>query len=287
MNGRSSAEGLLLIDKPSGMTSHDAIDAVRQALSTKRVGHAGTLDPMATGLLLVGVGRATRLLRFLGALPKTYEGTICLGVETNTLDAAGEVTRVAPVAVGEPDVRNAAASLVGELTQQPPAFSAVKVGGIRLYEAAREGRELRVEPRRIRVDSFDIERFDGRDADFHLTCGSGTYVRVLAADIGAALGCGAHLSRLRRTRIGSFDVRDASSPESPGAPQSLERAVAHLPAIKVGPDESVAAGHGRPLGPAGFIGPYGVFAPDGHLVGIYEDDGAKARPRVIIAPAGP
>src|SRR5512132_1845640 len=137
-----AAEGPLLVDKPSGMTSHDAVDVVRRSLGTRKVGHAGTLDPMATGLLVLGVGRATRLLRFLGGLPKTYEGTLRLGVETTTLDADGEVVRETEVDVTEAQVTGAMRSLVGESLQRPPAYSAIKVGGRKLYEAAREGERL-------------------------------------------------------------------------------------------------------------------------------------------------
>ncbi|MGH2641123.1 MAG: tRNA pseudouridine(55) synthase TruB, partial [Actinomycetota bacterium] len=148
-------EGLLLVDKPAGVTSHDVVDTVRRTLATRKVGHAGTLDPMATGLLLVGVGRATRLLRFLGGLAKTYEGTLRLGVETDTLDADGEVVRQSAVDVTKEQVAEAMNALVGESLQRPPAYSAVKVGGRKLYEAAREGERLEAEPRPIRVDSFD------------------------------------------------------------------------------------------------------------------------------------
>jgi len=276
-------EGLVLVDKPSGITSHDAVDAVRRALGTRKVGHAGTLDPMATGLLLIGVGRATRLLRFLGSLPKTYEGTARLGVETTTLDADGEVLAERPVTAGEEDVRGAMARLVGESTQRPPAFSAVKVGGRKLYEAARRGERLEAAPRPIRVDAFDLLGLVGRDAEFRVTCSGGTYVRVLVADAGSMLGCGAHLVRLRRTAIGPFRVEHAAPPDAPGEPLPMERAVAHLPRIDLEPDEARAASHGSVLAPAGIDGPYGVFGPNGRLIGVYRDDGPKARPEVILA----
>jgi tRNA pseudouridine55 synthase len=279
-----SAEGLLLVDKPAGITSHDAIDAVRRALGTRKVGHAGTLDPMATGLLLVGVGRATRLLRFLGDLDKEYEGTGRLGEETDTLDADGTVTRTAPVDVSEQDVRDAARALVGEIEQRPPAFSAVKVGGRRLYAAARRGEEVEAAPRRVQVDAFDVLGFDGRDFDFRVTCSSGTYVRSLVAEVGVRLGCGAHLARLVRTRIGPFREEDAQPPDRPGNPLPSERAVAHLPRLDVDEEEAVAAGHGRPLGPAGIDGPYAVFGPGGSLIGVWRDEGARARPEVVLAP---
>ena len=177
-------EGLLLVDKPGGMTSHDVVDVVRRALGTRKVGHAGTLDPMATGLLVLGVGRATRLLRFLGDLPKTYEGSARLGVETTTLDADGETTAERPVSSTEDDVRSAMAALIGESLQTPPAYSAVKVGGRKLYEAARKGEALEAAPRPIRVDAFELTSFRAPDIDFLVTCSGGTYVRVLLADVG-------------------------------------------------------------------------------------------------------
>jgi tRNA pseudouridine55 synthase len=277
-------EGLLLVDKPGGMTSHDVVDVVRRRLGTKKVGHAGTLDPMATGLLLVGVGRATRLLRFLSDLPKTYEGTMRLGVETTTLDAEGEIVREAEVTAARSDVEQAMRALEGESMQRPPAYSAVKVGGRKLYEAARAGEQLEAEPRSIRVDAFDLLGFDSPDATFRVACSTGTYVRVLAADVGAALSCGAHLTSLRRTAIGPFRASDASPPEGPGDPLPAEDAVRHLPRLDLEAEEAVAASHGRPLGPAGLAGPYGVFDPVGRLIGVYEDDGPKARPQVVLAP---
>ena len=280
----TAREGLLLVDKPRGVTSHDVVDVVRRSLGTRKVGHAGTLDPMATGLLLIGVGRATRLLRFLGALLKTYEGTMRLGVETTTLDADGDVVREKEVDVTEADVRGAMRALVGESLQRPPAYSAVKVGGTKLYEAAREGVRLEAEPRPVRVDAFDLLSYEAPDAKFRVTCSGGTYVRVLAADVGTALGCGAHLAALRRTAIGRYAVDDAVAPDAVGEPLPLEAAVGHLPRLDLEADEAEAASHGRPLGPAGLTGPYGVFGPDGHLIGVYEDDGPRARPQVILAP---
>ncbi|HET9722801.1 MAG TPA: tRNA pseudouridine(55) synthase TruB [Actinomycetota bacterium] len=282
---RTGPEGLLLVDKPQGVTSHDVVDAVRRALGTRKVGHAGTLDPMATGLLLVGVGRATRLLRFLGDLPKTYEGTGVLGVETTTLDSAGEVTHTSPVSVTREQLEAAATALVGESLQRPPAFSAVKVGGRKLYEAARRGETLEAAPRPIRVDAFRIVDLDGPTFGFVVMCSGGTYVRVLVADLGTALGCGAHLSRLRRTAIGPFRVAHAAPPRDPGAPMPLERAVAHLPRVVLEePDEARAAANGSILAPAGIDGPYAVHAPDGRLIGIWRDVGAKAKPQMVLAP---
>jgi tRNA pseudouridine55 synthase len=282
-------EGLLLVDKPGGITSHDAIDRVRRALGTRKVGHAGTLDPMATGLLVIGVGRATRLLRFLGDLDKTYEGAARLGVETDTLDADGQVvrTREVPASLAPAGIRAAMAGLEGESMQRPPAYSAVKVGGRKLVDAARAGESLEAAARPIRVRGFELVRAAGADLEFRVTCSSGTYVRVLLSDVGEALGCGAHLTRLRRTSIGPFDVADATGPDDPGDPLPIERAVAHLPRLELEPEEAVAAGHGRVLGPLGIAGPYGVFSQEGTLIGVYEDDGGMARPQVILAGSVP
>lgn len=277
-------DGVLLIDKPGGITSHDAVAAVRRALRTRKVGHAGTLDPMATGLLVIGVGRATRLLRFLGDLPKVYEGTMRLGVETTTLDAEGAVRREASVDADDRAIAAAMAAKLGASAQRPPAFSAVKVGGRKLYEAARKGEVLEAPARIVRVDRFVMTGRDGADVSFACTVSGGTYVRVLAADVGAALDCGAHLTALRRTAIGPFTVVPATTPEEPGEPLPLERAVAHLPRFDLEHEEAIAAGHGRILAPAAIAGPYGVYDPDGRLIGVYRDDGPKARPLVILAP---
>jgi tRNA pseudouridine55 synthase len=276
-------EGLLLIDKPQGITSHDAVARVRRALGTRKVGHAGTLDPMATGLLVIGVGRATRLLRYLGELPKTYEGTLLLGVETTTLDADGEVVREATVDASDAAVAGAMTAKLGASEQRPPAYSAVKVGGRKLYEAARKGEALEAPPRAIRVDRFDLVTRRGAEVDFVATVSGGTYVRVLAADVGAAVGCGAHLSRLRRTAIGPFEVADATPPEEPGDPLPVEAAVQHLPKLVVETHEAAAARNGSVLAPAGIGGPYGVYDPDGRLLGIWRDVGAKARPEMVLA----
>ena len=277
-------DGLVLVDKRQGITSHDVVDEVRRRLRTRKVGHAGTLDPMATGLLLVGVGRATRLLRYFGDLPKTYEGQGRLGVQTDTLDADGTVVRTAEVVVGREELERAVAGLVGGSMQVPPAYSAVKVGGRKLYEAARAGEVLEAPPRPIRVDAFDVRRFEPPAFDFVVTCSGGTYVRMLVADVGAALGCGAHLTRLRRTAIGPFTVDDAFGDDVAGISVPLGGSLRHLPRVELSAAEAAAAAHGRILGPAGLEGPYGVYAPQGRLVGVYRDDGAKARPEVILAP---
>jgi tRNA pseudouridine55 synthase len=277
--------GLVLVDKPAGITSHDAVARVRRALGTKKVGHGGTLDPMATGLLVVGVGRATRLLRFLAEFPKLYEGTGVLGVETTTLDADGEVVREAPVEVSEAQLREAIARFTGDIEQRPPAYSAVKVAGEKLYRSARAGREVEAPLRRVHVYAFSLRRFDPPRFDFRVRCSGGTYVRSLVADVGSGLGCGAHLAALRRTAIGAFRVEDAGRPDEPGPLLPVEAAVSHLSAVTLHPEEAKVAVHGCCLGPAGIVGPYRAVAPDGRLIGIYRDEGAKAVPEVILAPA--
>ena len=278
--------GLVPVDKPGGITSHDVVDRVRRALGTRKVGHAGTLDPMATGLLLVGVGRATRLLRFLSDLDKTYEGTGRLGIETTTLDGEGEVVREAPVAVEEGALRAAMDGFTGELDQVPPAYSAVQVGGRRLYQAARKGEKLEAPPRHVRVASFELVDVQGERFRFRVVCSSGTYVRSLVAGVGTALGCGAHLAQLRRTEIGPFRVGDAVAPErAADGMLPVEAAVGHLRSITLHPEEARVAATGCCLGPAGLSGPYRALAPDGRLIGIYRDEGPKAVPEVILAPA--
>jgi tRNA pseudouridine55 synthase len=284
----TAGDGLLLIDKPKGITSHDAVAQVRRALGVRKVGHAGTLDPAATGLLVMGVGRGTRLLRFLGELPKLYEGTATLGVETSTLDGEGEVVREAPVEasrVTETDLRQVIDRFLGDIEQIPPAYSAVKVGGEPLYRAARRREVVQAPPRRVHVYAFNLRRFDPPSFDFRVRCSGGTYVRSLVADVGALLGCGAHLSTLRRTAIGPFRVDEASPPDTPGSLRPLEAAVAHLASVTLHPEEAKVAVHGSCLGPAGIVGPYRALAPDGRLIGIYRDDGPQAVPEVILVPA--
>jgi tRNA pseudouridine55 synthase len=281
----SPPEGLVVVYKPRGITSHDVVDGVRRILGTKKVGHAGTLDPMAQGVLVLGVGRATRLLRYLSGLDKEYEGTGVLGVETDTLDADGEVVRTAPVDVRRDALEKAMSSFVGEIDQVPPAYSAVKVGGERMYKAARRGEAVEAEPRHVRVDAFELSRYDSPEFDFVVRCSSGTYVRSLVADVGTAVGPGAHLSRLVRTRVGPFGLDRAVMLNRLRQPRPIEEAVAHLPSLRLEhPDEARAASNGTCLAPVDIEGPYALFAPDGRLIGIWRDTGAKSCPEMVLAP---
>ena len=200
-------EGVLLVDKPIGMTSHDVVYRLRRKLQIQRVGHAGTLDPLATGLLIMLVGKATKISQYLMSVDKVYEGEITLGVKTNSQDAEGEVMETRPVPeLTEEQLRAAMKGFLGDQYQTPPMFSAVKIGGVPLYKKAREGEEVEREPRFIRVAAFDLLSFATPKLAFRLACTKGTYVRTVANDLGDKLGCGAHLSALRRTGSGKFDI---------------------------------------------------------------------------------
>ena len=203
-------EGVLLVDKPTGFTSHDVVARLRRKLAMKRIGHAGTLDPMATGLLIMLIGKATRISQYLTNLDKEYEGTIELGKITNSQDADGEVMETRPVPpLMEAEVRAAMLTFLGDQYQTPPMFSAIKVGGVPLYKMARKGEEIVREPRFIRVSAYDLLRFAPPLLDFRMRCSKGTYVRTLAHDLGQKLGCGAHLSALRRTATDRFRIEAA------------------------------------------------------------------------------
>lgn len=206
-----SRGALLLVDKPAGMTSHDVVERARRATGVAKIGHTGTLDPMATGLLVLCCGRAARLQGFLTGLPKRYEGTIALGRATTTYDAEGETTfeHAAPVAVDPAAIEAAAAAFRGEFLQSPPPYSAKKVGGRKFYEMARQGEAVPPAPKTVTVTEFALRPGEDRQLVFTLACSSGTYVRSIAHELGERLGVGAHLSSLRRTRIGGFDLADA------------------------------------------------------------------------------
>lgn len=206
--------GFLVVDKPAGWTSHDVVDAARGWLGTQRVGHLGTLDPQATGVLPLAVRDATKLVPFVPGDPKLYRGTIRLGVETDTLDGDGmEVARHAGALPDEPALQTVLATFLGEHEQVPPMYSAVKQGGVPLYRLARRGEEVERAPRKVRIDSFRLLSYRPPEVDVEVQCSPGTYVRVLAAEVGARLGCGGHLQSLRRLRSGPFDHAQATPPE--------------------------------------------------------------------------
>jgi tRNA pseudouridine55 synthase len=286
--------GLLVIDKPSGPTSHDVVGAVRRMLGLRRVGHAGTLDPAATGVLLVGVGRATRLLRFLQGTDKDYEGTFVLGTTTSTLDAGGEVTGTYDMGgVTAKQVLASATSLTGDLDQVPPMVSAVHHEGRRLHELAREGKEVERQARRVHVDRFSV----ARDADgawsFAVTCSAGTFVRSLIDELGARLGGGAHVVTLRRTRVGRFALRDAVALEgldaagARGALRSPLEMVAHLATCVLPAERAWAFCNGQGVRVEAFDGGGEVAVVcDGVLLGVGTVTDGVVRADVVVAAQG-
>ncbi|MFZ4810380.1 MAG: tRNA pseudouridine(55) synthase TruB [Ilumatobacteraceae bacterium] len=280
----ATIHGLVVVDKPAGVTSHDVVSMLRRRLHERRVGHAGTLDPDATGVLLVGVGNATRLLRFLTALGKTYTAEVVLGVETTTLDASGEVTARYEMSVTPEQVQAVVdAHLVGPIMQVPPMVSALKVDGRRLHELAREGIEVEREPRPVTIHAFTTEPTDDPLVyRIEVTCSSGTYVRTLAADLGHLLGGGAHLRNLRRTACGTFSVDDAEPPDVAEL-LTMAQAMRDYAAVTISDDDVALVRNGRSLPAWDGDGPWSVLDGEGELVAMYERAGPTiAKPAVVI-----
>jgi tRNA pseudouridine55 synthase len=288
--------GLVLVDKPAGRTSHDVVGRVRRLAGTRRVGHAGTLDPMATGVLVLGVDRATKLLGHLALSDKAYQATIRLGRSTVTDDAEGEpLATASAAAVTEEAVRAGLAGLAGEVDQVPSAVSAIKVDGQRAYARVRAGEQPALAPRRVTISRLELTGLrrpdpDLLDCDVSVACSSGTYVRAVARDLGAGLGVGGHLTVLRRTRVGSFEL---------AACRTLDALAGLADPVTVSLDEAVASGfarrdvdaaqarvlaHGGRLAPAGIAGTYGVFGPDGAVVALMRERDGAARPVVVLRP---
>lgn len=291
--GRTLVDGLAVVDKPAGWTSHDVVAKARGALGTRRVGHSGTLDPDATGVLVLGVGRVTRLLRYLSGLPKRYAGEVVLGVTTSTLDASGEVTGTYDMAaVGPDEVRRAAATLTGDISQVPPMVSAKKQGGRRLHELARAGIDVARPPVAVHVELLTVgDPVEPGVYPFEVSCSAGTYVRSLVADLGAALGGGAHLRALRRLAVGPFGLEEAV-PVGGLAPERLLPPVEALRGrarVVVDDDTASLVRHGRVLpavtiGAAG-EGPWAVVDAGGVLLAVYERHRqGTVKPGVVLAP---
>ena len=291
-------DGLAIVDKPAGWTSHDVVARSRGLLGTRKVGHAGTLDPDATGVLLLGVGRGTRLLRYLSPLGKHYEGVMALGVETSTLDAAGEITATHDMAgTTLADVRAVVAEhFTGPILQVPPMVSALKVDGVRLHQLARQGIEIERDARPVEIHAIDVAEVVDDPLAFLLSvhCSSGTYIRSLAADIGRSLGGGAHLRSLRRTAVGAFTSADAVPLESlaPDAVLPLTSLVRGMASVEVDGELATDVGFGKVLSrgrlglDASEVGPWAILGPDGALLAVYEphkDDTVK--PSVVVAAA--
>ena len=279
--------GIAVVDKPAGLTSHDVVAKARKIFGTRKVGHSGTLDPDATGVLLLGVGRATRLLQFLTRLPKSYKGEIVFGEETSTLDSSGEIIRTYDMSELQfPEVREAATKFLGEIEQVPPMVSAVRVGGRRLHEIAREGGEVDRPSRTVSVKRFEVNPTAyPLIYEVSVDCSSGTYIRSLAADLGASLGGGAHLQNLRRTAIGSFEESEA---------MSIEEVVLRDPIIGMRDFETVEVSEevekevtfGKILEKdrlgVNNSGPWAVVNKEGQLLAVYDNYGEKTKPTVVL-----
>lgn len=284
--------GLVIVDKPAGWTSHDVVGRMRRLAKTRRVGHAGTLDPMATGVLVLGVGKATRLLGHLALTGKGYDATIRLGESTNTDDAEGEVTATASAAsVADEALRAGIAELTGPIRQIPPQVSAIKVNGERAYKMARKGEQVALAARPVTVQDFtvlDVRRHGVLiDVDASIACSSGTYIRALARDLGASLGCGGHLTALRRTRVGPYGLGMARTLDQHGEKLEIlpmaEAVAAVFPRRDVSDDDARKVAHGGRLPAAGLgPGPVGVFAPDGSLLALVEEQGEVAKPLAVF-----
>ncbi|MDG4818001.1 tRNA pseudouridine(55) synthase TruB [Micromonospora sp. WMMD956] len=293
-----SADGLIVVDKPGGMTSHDVVARVRRLARTRRVGHGGTLDPMATGVLVIGVGRATRLLTYVIGAGKSYTATVRLGQATVTDDAEGDVIAVMPAdAVADEAIRAAFAALTGDIDQVPSAVSAIKINGERAYKRVRDGESVDLPARRVTVSRLDVlaVRRDTPgvvDVDIDVTCSSGTYIRALARDAGLALEVGGHLTALRRTAVGGFALGEAATldelerraPEVVNLPLDAA-ADRFFPRREATADEAKVLSHGGPLDPVGIAGPYAVFGPAGALLAIVSERDGRARAEIVLAPA--
>jgi tRNA pseudouridine55 synthase len=286
--------GLVIVDKPAGWTSHDVVGKLRRLAGTRKVGHAGTLDPMATGVLVIGVDKATRLLGHLALTEKTYDAVIRLGQSTNTDDAEGEITAtIAAGDVSEEALRAAVNELTGPIQQVPPQVSAIKVDGKRAYKRAREGEEMEFKPRAVTVYDFALGDLRGEgdllDVTATVTCSSGTYIRALARDLGARLGVGGHLTYLRRTRVGPYDLPQARTIEQLTEELTMlpldEAVSAAFPRLNVSEDDARKIAHGGRLGATGLgPGPIGVFGPDGTLLALMEEHGPVAKPLAVFVP---
>ena len=295
MSDRSTGPGVVIVDKPAGMTSHDVVARCRRIFATRRVGHAGTLDPMATGVLLIGLERATKILGLLTAASKSYDATIRLGQSTSTEDAEGELLQeVSAEDLSDAAIAAAIAGLRGDIAQVPSAVSAVKVGGRRAYRLVREGRAVDLESRPVRIDRFELmaaRRHDQLvDVDVEVDCSSGTYVRALARDLGDTLGVGGHLTALRRTRVGRFRIEQARSldelAERPSPSYTLDEVcLLMFPRRELTAEEIDAAANGRPLSAAGIDGIYAASAADGRVIALLRDEGSRTRSVVVIRPA--
>lgn len=292
-----SRSGIVVVDKPLAMTSHDVVARLRKIFGTRKVGHAGTLDPMATGVLVAGIERGTKLLAHLVADDKVYESTIRLGAATDTDDADGTVLSTAPTGqVTDAQIASGIAALTGEILQVPAAVSAIKIHGRRAHELARAGEEVKIPPRRVTVESFDLldtrRAPDGGfiDLDVRVHCSSGTYIRSLARDLGAQLGVGGHVLALRRLRSGPFDISQARRLEELEQQPRLslgmdETLVAGWPVLEVSQKEFDALAMGKWLAPRGLRGVHAAQGPDGRVVALVKEQGKRLATVFVARPS--
>ena len=288
----AASDGIVVVDKPAGMTSHTVVARIRRLAGTRKVGHAGTLDPMATGVLVVGLNRATRLLGHLQLADKSYDATIRLGATTTTDDADGEILTTAAVdGVTAEAISTAVAAYRGEISQVPSKVSAIKVDGKRAYERVRAGEEVALKARAVTISRYDVLDVrvapDGIDVDVSVDCSSGTYIRALARDLGADLGVGGHLTALRRTRVGSFGLAAAHSLESLAKSFDwlpiADVAAGTFPRFDADEAQSAAIRTGRPLPGLDLeAGQTAMFAPDGTFLALYEPHGPLAKPTAVF-----
>jgi len=287
--------GIVVVDKPAGMTSHDVVGRCRRIFGTRRVGHAGTLDPMATGVLVIGIERATKILGLVSETSKSYAATLRLGQSTSTEDAEGDITQqVSAHGVTDAAIDTAIAGLRGEIAQIPSAVSAIKVDGQRAYRLVRAGRTVELAARPVRIDRFEmlaVRRHDELvDVDVVVDCSSGTYIRALARDLGATLGVGSHLTALRRTRVGRFGIDQARSldeiADQPALSLTLDQACLQLFSHRQLTDEEAdSVANGRALSPAGIDGVYAAHTADGQVMALLRDEGSTTKSVVVIRPA--
>lgn len=284
----SQVSGLVIVDKAAGMTSHDVVARVRRLAGTRKVGHAGTLDPMATGVLVLGINRATRLLGHLMLTEKGYDATIQLGVSTTTDDAEGEVTSTSATDhVTDEAIRESLANFVGEIDQVPTAVSAIKVDGKRAYQRVRDGEEVELKARRVTIHELTITAIRGAEVDVHVRCSSGTYIRAIARDLGAALGVGGHLTALRRTAVGRFDLEHARSldelADELGLVPIADAARVTFPAVDLDEAQATDVRVGRSLDiTLSETGEHALFAPDGEFLALYQPTDTGARPVAVF-----
>ena len=288
----SKENGFVVIDKPSGITSHDVVAKIRRVLNTKKVGHAGTLDPMATGVLVLGINDGTKFLSFITDGKKRYEATICLGVSTVTDDKEGEILSSADAStIKDDEIRFELAKFIGRILQRPSSVSAIKVDGVRSYDRVRKGEQVELPPREVEIYELEVrairqdtEQDTKLEIDIYVTCSSGTYIRAIARDLGVALRVGGHLTALRRTEVSPFTLEDTTPLEAPQVRPLKESLNGVLPSRLLNEDQIRELRFGRFISPSPFAGPGIAIDADDNVIAIIENHGEQARPVNVFNP---